>query len=90
MLNQLTLKNLDECLDAINSRGDLPVDLYMDFSSGDIWVPDYPQEHVYNCHFCDAVSLIHEFPACDLKTYRSEDIEAICQKAYGEFVVVHI
>lgn len=88
MYDQLTLRNVDQCLEVLNGRGDLPCDLYMDFTSGDIWIPEYPQECVYDVQFCDAVSIVHEFPACDIRTYSIDDIKEICQKAYGEYVVV--
>lgn len=85
MDTQLILRNLDECLATLNSRGDCPADLFLDYSSGDVWIPDYPKEHEYTCHFCGAIALVHEFPAKDDTVYTAKDIEAICQDAYRTF-----
>ena len=88
MDNQLVLKNLDECLQALNSRGDLPADLFVDYSSGDVWVADYPKELEYTVHFCPAVELVCEFPPKDEHVYTVEDVDKICQKAYREFLTL--
>lgn len=87
MEKQLVLRNLDECLRILNSRGDLPADLFVDYSSGDVWVPDYPKENEYTVQFCQAVELVYEFPAADETVYSAEDVEAICNRAYREFLL---
>ncbi len=86
MKEQLQLQNLEECVTILNTRGDLPADLYMDFTSGDVWVPEYPRENTYTVQFCRAVERIHEFPACDLKQYTKEEIKQICEDAYVVFL----
>ncbi len=88
MDKKLTLRNLNECLENLNNRGDLPADLFLDFSSGDVWVPDYPKEHEYTVQFCPAVELVCEFPPRDKTVYTAEDVDAICQKAYREFLAM--